>query len=389
MKNFRFSNPTEIIFGKGTEHEVGEITKEHGGKVLLHYGGGSIKKYGLYDKVIKSLEKAGVEYIELGGVQPNPRLQMVYEGIQLCRENNVDFILAVGGGSVIDSAKAIAVGVPYQKDVWNFYVGKDQPEEALPVGVVLTIPAAGSESSVSSVITKEDGMLKRGFNHNLIRPQFAIMNPEITFTLPQYQTSCGVVDMMAHIMERYFTNVDHVDVTDRLCESTLKTIMDNALIIMDEPENYDARAEIMWAGTLAHNGLLGTGRIGDWSSHGIEHEISGIYDVAHGAGLAVVFPAWMKFVYKHNVDRFVQFATRVFNIEQNFDEPERTALEGIKRLENFFKRINMPISLEELDVPDDRLEEMAGKCVPDDGKRGNFVPLSQEDVLEIYKIANQ
>ncbi|MFP4660799.1 MAG: iron-containing alcohol dehydrogenase [Halanaerobiales bacterium] len=389
MNNFDFHNPTKIIFGKDKEKTTGDVVKIHGNKVLLHYGGGSIKKYSLYDTIIDSLKEAGVDFIELGGVQPNPRLGMVNEGIELCRENDIDFILAVGGGSVIDSAKAIAVGVPYDGDVWDFYEGKEQPEEALPVGVVLTIPAAGSESSISSVITNENGWLKRGLNHPIITPEFAIMNPEITFTLPPYQTASGIVDMMAHIMERYFTNVSHVNLTDRLCEGTLKTIIENAAIVMEEPENYDARAEIMWAGTIAHNGLLNTGRIGDWSSHAIEHELSGIYDVAHGAGLAVIFPAWMKYVYKHDINRFVQFASRVFDIDKNYDEPERTALEGIYKLKQFFKRIGMPTSLEDLGIPDDRLEEMAAKCKkPNNGKLGNFVKLSEEDILEIYKIAN-
>lgn len=389
MKNFEFLSSTKIIFGKNTENKAGELSREYGKKVLLHYGGGSIKKFGLYEKVVKSLKEAEVDFIELGGVQPNPRLSLVNEGIKLCRENDIDFILAVGGGSVIDSAKAISLGVPYQGDVWDFYIGQAQPESNLPVGVILTIPAAGSEASNSTVITKEEGNLKRGFNHDMNRPVFAIMNPELTYTLPKYQTAAGVVDMMAHIMERYFTHQSNVNLTDGLCESTLKTIMKNALIAMEEPENYDARAEIMWAGTLAHNGLLGTGRIEDWSSHAIEHELSGIYDVAHGAGLAVVFPAWMQYVYKENINRFVQFATNVFNVDYDYNNPERTALEGIWRLKEFFIRIEMPITLKELNIPADRLEEMAKKCKrPNDGKLGNFVPLTEEDILEILKIAN-
>jgi len=389
MENFQFLSPTKIIFGKDTEQEVGKITKKYSNKILLHYGGGSIKKFGVYDKVIRSLKESNIEFIELGGVQPNPRLSLVQDGIKLCREHDINFILAVGGGSVIDSAKAISLGVPYQGDVWDFYSGQSEPKTTLPLGVILTIPAAGSEASKSTVITKEEGGLKRGFNHELNRPVYAIMNPKITYTLPPYQTACGIVDMMAHIMERYFTNISHVGLTDGLCESALKTIIKNALIVMDEPENYNARAEIMWAGTLAHNDLLGTGRIGDWSSHLIEHEISGIYDVAHGAGLAVVFPAWMKFVYKHNLNRFVQFATSVFNVDQDFDNPERTALEGIWRLKQFFNRIGMPTSLEELNVPTDRLEEMAEKCKrPNNGKLGSFVKLSAEDILTILKIAD-
>lgn len=387
MENFEFYSPTRIIFGRGTEEKVGELTKEYGTKVLLHYGGGSIKKYGLYDKVVKSLQDAGVDFIELGGVQPNPRLGLVKEGIKICLENDIDFILAVGGGSVIDSAKAISLGVPYEGDVWDFFMGKALPEKNLPVGVVLTIPAAGSESSNSVVITKEEGLLKRSCNNDINRPVFAIMNPELTFTLPPYQTASGVVDMMAHIMERYFTHQTDVDLTDGLCESMLKTIMKNALIVMEEPDNYDARAELMWAGTLAHNGLVGTGRIGDWASHAIEHELSAMYDVAHGAGLAVVFPAWMKYVYKHNVNRFAQFAVNVFNVDYDFANPERTALEGIRRLMDFFRRIGMPTNLEELGIPDDRLEEMASKCKrPNNGRLGYFVPLTEEDILEILKL---
>ena len=387
MENFEFYSPTRIIFGRGTEEKVGELTKEYGTKVLLHYGGGSIKKYGLYDKVVKSLQDAGVDFIELGGVQPNPRLGLVKEGIKICRENDIDFILAVGGGSVIDSAKAISLGVPYEGDVWDFFMGKALPDKNLPVGVVLTIPAAGSESSNSVVITKEEGLLKRSCNNDINRPVFAIMNPELTFTLPPYQTASGVVDMMAHIMERYFTHQTDVDLTDGLCESMLKTIMKNALIVMEEPDNYDARAELMWAGTLAHNGLVGTGRIGDWASHAIEHELSAMYDVAHGAGLAVVFPAWMKYVYKHNVNRFAQFAVNVFNVDYDFANPERTALEGIRRLVDFFRKIGMPTNLEELGIPDDRLEEMASKCKrPNNGRLGYFVPLTEEDILEILKL---
>ena len=342
MINFDFLSPTKIIFGRGTESRVGEETAKYGKKVLFLYGGGSIKKTGLYDKVVQSLRESGVEFIELYGVQPNPRLSLVKEGIKICREKGIEFILAVGGGSVIDTAKAIGVGVPYDGDVWDFYVGKAVPVKSLPVGVVLTIAAAGSEASKSSVITNEDGWYKRGLNVEVIRPKFAIMNPELTFTLPPYQTACGTADIMAHIMERYFTNTPNVELTDRLCEGALKTVINNTLIALEEPDNYDARAEIMWAGTLAHNDLLSTGRIGDWTSHQIEHELSGIYDIAHGAGLAIVFPAWMKYVYKHNISRFAQFATRVWNVDYCFECPEKTALEGINRLQEYFRRIGLP-----------------------------------------------
>jgi hypothetical protein len=384
MRNFVYHNTTKIIFGKGTEEEVGEYTKNHGSKVLLHYGGGSIKKYGTYDKVVESLNNAGIEFVELGGVKPNPRLDLVKEGIEIVEKEDIDFILAVGGGSVIDSAKAIAVGHYYDGDVWDFFVGKEKIKEALPIGTVLTIPAAGSESSSSCVITKMDGQLKRSINTNLIRPRFAIMNPEITYTLPDYQTAAGAADIMAHIMERYFTNVENVELTDRLCESSLKTIITNTPKVLKDNENYNARAEIMWTGSIAHNNLLDTGRIGDWASHGIEHELSGIYDVAHGAGLTVIFPAWMNYVYQHDLERFAQFAVRVWDVDPDFKDLEWTAEQGIKKLREFFASIGMPLTLKELDIPADRLEEMAEKAVQN-GPQGNFVKLDKEDVLNIYK----
>lgn len=386
MQNFEFLSPTKIIFGKDTEHKVGEETKNHADKVLLHYGGGSIKKSGLYDKVVKSLNDAGVAFIELSGVKPNPRLSLVKEGIDICRKENIQFILAVGGGSVIDSAKAIAAGVPYKGDVWDFFEEKLPIEKALSVGVVLTIPAAGSEASKSCVITNEEGWYKKAVNYDVLRPKFAIMNPELTYTLPPYQTACGAADIMAHVMERYFTNELHADFTDRLCEATLKTIIHNAPIALKQPDNYHARAEMMWASTIAHNDFLGTGRIADWASHRIEHELSGIYDVAHGAGLAVVFPAWMKYVYKHNMSRFIQFAVRVWNVEHCFDDPEQTALEGIQRLENFFRAMGLPVTLKELDIPGDRLEEMAGKAT-EAGVLGNLTKIDRDDVLNILQLA--
>ncbi|MFW5885622.1 MAG: iron-containing alcohol dehydrogenase [Halanaerobium sp.] len=386
MQNFTFQNTTKIVFGQGTEKEVGEHTAKYGSKVLLHYGGGSIKKYGTYDRVVESLEKAGVDYVELGGVEPNPKLSLVKEGIELAHKENVDFILAVGGGSVIDSAKAIAVGYFYDGDVWDFFTREAEITEALPIGVVLTIPAAGSESSDSAVVTKMEGMYKRDIGSELIRPKFAIMNPEITFTLPNYQTACGAVDIMAHIMERYFTNTENVELTDRLSESALKTIIKNVPIVLENNEDYAARAEVMWTGTIAHNNLLGTGREEDWSSHGIEHELSGIYDVAHGAGLAVVFPAWMNYVYQHDLERFAQFAVRVWDVDPDFKDLEWTARQGIKKTKEFFKSIGMPVTLAELDIPADRLQEMAAKAT-ENGPLGNFVKLDTEDVLNIYKSA--
>lgn len=386
MRDFRFLSPTQIIFGKNTQSAAGVETKKYGSKVLLHYGGGHIKKSGLYQQIIDSLNEAEVEYIELGGVQPNPRLGLVKQGVALCREKGVDFVLAVGGGSVIDSAKAIALGVLYDGDVWDFYSGKARPKETLPVGVVLTIPAAGSEASDSSVITN-DGY-KRGLTTNVQRARFAIMNPELSFTLPPYQTACGISDIMAHVMERYFTNVPNVELTDRLCEATLKTVINNAYIVMEQPDNYDARAEIMWAGTLAHNNLLSTGRIGDFASHQIEHELSAINDVAHGAGLSVIFPAWMKYVYKHDIARFTQFAVRVWNVEQSFSDPEKTVLEGIERLEAFYQSIGLPVRLSEIGITEQEFATIARKCKKNDGETtGHFVKLDEEDIISILKIA--
>lgn len=388
MENFEFLSPTRIIFGRGVEQRVGAETKKYSEKVLLHYGGGSIKRSGLYDKVVASLQEAGVKYIELAGVQPNPRLSLVREGIKICREEGIDFILAVGGGSVIDSAKAIALGTPYSGDVWDFWSNKAQPQTALPVGVVLTIPAAGSEASDSAVITNEDGWFKWGLNHELNRPRFAIMNPELTFTLPPYQTACGAVDIMAHVMERYFTDVKHVDLTDHLCEAVLKTMINNTPIALARPDDYNARAEMMWAGTLAHNGLLSTGRLGDWAAHLIEQELSAIYDVAHGAGLAVIFPAWMKYTLPRNLEKFAQFAVRVWGVEPDFEDPERTAREGIHRLEEFYRRIGMPTRLGELGIGTDRLEEMARKSIkPWKTSVGNVSKLTSDEVLEVLKLA--
>lgn len=388
MENFTFQNPTKIIFGKGTENNVGVETCRYGKKILLHYGGGSIKETGLYERIVSSLKEAGVEFLELPGVKPNPRLSLVNEGIKICRENNIDFILAVGGGSVIDSAKAIAIGVPYSGDVWDFFIKKAVPEEALPVGTVLTIPAAGSEAGKGCVITNESGWYKRAVNSDLIYPKFSILNPELAFTIPKNQVVNGASDIMAHIMERYFTVVLNVELTDRLCEAVLKTVINNVPVVLRQPDNYDAWAEIMWAGTIAHNNLLSTGRTGDWASHDIEHELSGIYDVAHGAGLAVVLPAWMKYVYKHDTRRFSQYAVRVWNVDYSFWAPEKTALEGIARLEEFYKSIGLPTKLRDLNIPADRLDEMADKCTNSgELKIGNFVKLGKSDVLNILELA--
>lgn len=388
MDNFTFHNPTKIIFGKATENKVGAEVKRYSQKVLLCYGGGSIKRTGLYDRVINSLKENNIEYFQISGVKPNPRLSLVKEGIKLCREKNINFILAVGGGSVIDTAKAIAVGVPYEGDVWDFYVGKARVKAALPVGTILTIPAAGSEASNSSVITNEEGWYKKGLTTNYIYPVFSILNPELTYTLPAYQTACGAADMMAHIMERYFTNTDNVELTDRLCEATLKTIINNVPKAIEDPEDYNSRAEIMWSATIAHNNLLNTGRIGDWASHAIEHELSAIYDIPHGAGLSIIFPAWMKYVYSHDINRFLQFSARVWDVDFHFSSPEEIALEGINRMMNFFKSIGLPVTLREAGISDDKFEEMAGKCT-NFGQHtvGNFVKLTRDDIINIYKLA--
>lgn len=389
MENFTFQNPTRIIFGRGAENQVGKEAAKYGKKILLHYGGGSIKKSGLYQRIVNSLNEAGVHFIELSGVKPNPRLSLVHQGIKLCREQGIQLILAVGGGSVIDSAKAIAMGIPYTGDVWDIFTGKATLKEALPVGTILTIPAAGSEASTASVITNEDGWYKRGFNSELIYPKFSILNPELAFTLPKYQVACGISDIMAHVMERYFTNTPNVELMDRLCESTLKTVINNAPLVLEQPNNYDAWAEVMWAGTVAHNNLLNTGRTGDWGSHDIEHELSAIYDVAHGAGLAVIFPAWMKYVYKHDLNRFVQYAVRVWNVEHSFWSPEKTALEGIRRLEDFYHSIGLATDLKGIGIDESRLEEMADKCTNSDRATvGNFAKLGRADVLRILTSAN-
>jgi alcohol dehydrogenase len=388
MDNFVFQNPTKIIFGKGVENQAGQETARYSKKILLHYGGNSAKHSGLYNRVTASLKEAGVDFVELGGVKPNPRLSLVREGIKICREQGVGFVLAVGGGSVIDSAKAIAIGVPYPGDVWDFYTGKAKVKEALPTGTILTIPAAGSEASRGSVITNEDGWYKRSADDEVMYPRFSILNPEMAFTLPKFQVGCGAADIMAHLLERYFTNTQHVEFIDRLIESALKTIVHNAPIVLAQPENYAAWAEIMWAGTIAHNDLLGTGRVGDWASHQIEHEVSGIYDVAHGAGLAVIFPAWMKYVYKHDLQRFSQIAVRVWNVDQNFWSAEETALEGIRSIESFFQSIGLATTLTGLGITDDRLDEMANKCTGSGmGSVGNFVPLKKADVYHILKLA--
>ena len=387
MNNFQFYSPTEFVFGKGTENETGKYVKKHGGsKVLLHYGGGSAVKSGLLDRVKKSLDENKIAYVELGGVQPNPRDTLVYKGIELCRKENVDFILSVGGGSVIDSSKAIAMGVPYDGDFWDFYTSK-RPEKALPVGTVLTIAAAGSEGSGDTVITKEDGGYKRGSGADILRPKFSIMNPKLTCTLPAYQTACGATDIMAHVFERYISNTTEVEITDRLCEAVLLTMIKETPRVIADPYNYEARANIMWAGTVAHTNIVGVGREQDWNSHGIEHELSALYDCAHGAGLAVIMPAWMEFVYKDNVMRFAQAAVRVWGCEMNFENPQATAFEGITRFRKFLHDIGMPINFAELGAKSEDIPKLVDKFGVGDGRTGGFKALSAKDVTEIYNIA--
>lgn len=389
MINFEFSNTTEIVFGKETQKQVGEKIRKYSDcdKVLVVYGSDRIKKDGLFDEVAESLKGQKIEIVELGGVKPNPRLGLVREGIELCRKQGISFILAIGGGSAIDTAKAIGVGVPYDGDVWDFFLGKDTPKKTLMTATVCTIPAAGSESSLSAVITNEDGWYKKSINLDLIRPVFSIVNPELTYSLPAYQIGCGVVDMMTHIMERYFTNTTHVDLTDRLCEAALRSILANGEKTLMEPENYDYRAEIVWAGTLAHNGLLNTGRVQDWASHRIALEMSGLYDIAHGASLSIVYPNWMKYVYKHDMDRFVQFAVRVFDVDLAYGQKEEMILEGIARMQEFFRKLGMPLTFADAGMPVDRFEEMADKATYGDTiPVGNFVKIGKEAMIDIYNL---
>jgi len=388
MDNFIYHNPTKILFGHGMENEVGAEVARYSRRILLHFGGGSIKKSGLYDRVVASLKRGGVEWVELGGVKPNPRLSLVHDGVKLCREHQLDFVLAVGGGSSIDSSKAIAMGAANDGEVWDYFIGKRELTRALPVGTVLTIPAAGSESSTASVVTNEDGWIKRGFNSELIYPKFSVLNPELAFTLPAFQVACGSADIMSHLMERYFTNSRNVAFVDRLLEATMKTVIAQAPKVLAKPTDYDAWSELMWAGTIAHNNLLNTGRVGDWGSHDIEHEISGIYDVAHGAGLAVVFPAWMKHVLDHDLDRFVQWSVRVWNVELDIFDKEATARAGIARLEAFFHSIGLGTTLASLKVGTDRIDEMARKATDGDTRRiGNFVKLDSAQVAKVLKLA--
>ena len=392
MMNFDYCVPTRLIFGAGVENEVGEKLAPHAKKVLLHYGGKSIKRSGLYDRVVKSLNDAKVDFVELGGVVPNPRVSLAREGIELCKKESVDLILAVGGGSVIDSAKAIAVGFYYDGDVWDLYTGKSALiKQALPIATILTIPAAGSEASNSSVISNEELEMKMPCGTPYMRPLMSFINPELFFTLPKHQVANGVTDMMSHIFERYFTNTTHTDLTDGLCETTLKTIMKNAPLVLNNMSDYDAWFEVGFAGTVAHMDLLGLGRMQDWGCHNMEHELSAIYDIAHGAGLAVLTPGWMEYVYKDNIQMFVQFAVNVMGVEGSFRDPDAIVMEGIERLRAFFKRIGQPATLHELGIGEDKLEEMAKKATGvayghDERPLGGLKKLNWQDVLAIYDI---
>ena len=389
MDNFTFYSPTYFVFGKDEEINAGHYVKRFGGsKVLIHFGGGSAQKSGLLDKIRSSLKNEGIRFVELGGVKPNPRDGLVYEGINLCRKENIDFILAVGGGSVIDSAKAIAAGAVYDGDFWDYYEGKTV-DKALPIGTVLTISAAGSEGSGDSVITKEKGMFKRATTGEALRPKFSILDPALTQTLPAYQTACGITDILAHLYERYLTNTKDVEVTDRMIEALMLTMIKEGPIAVADSNDYQSRANIMWAGMMAHNNSCGVGRSQDWTSHNIEHELSALYDCAHGAGLAVVMPAVFTYNLKHDVMRFAKVAVRVWGVEMDFEHPEVTALEGINALRRFLKLIGMPGNFAELGAKEEDIDELAHKCCYGDvntGTTGGFVTLNEDDVKAIYRL---
>ena len=393
MKNFTYYAPTRVMFGKGTEEELGKIVSGYGfHKVLIHFGGGSVKRSGLLERLEKSLAAAGVEYVEFGGVQPNPKLSLVREAIQVCVQEQADLVLAVGGGSVIDSAKCVAAGAAEPSvDPWEYLSRVKTVDKSLPVGVVLTIAASGSEMRSSCVITKEDGGLKRSFNSDLSRPLFAIMNPELTYSVSKFQTGCGTVDIMMHTLERYFGTDGEAPLTDRLAEGLLKEVIEAGRIADREPDNYEARAALMWAGSLSHNSLTGLGRDYFMTAHQIEHELSGMFDqVAHGAGLSVLFPAWCRYIYKYAIPRFCQYAVRVWNLDMNYEHPERTALAGIQATEEYFRSLGMPTRMGELGIAltDAQIEELAEKAtffgtriMPD------YIPIGKKEIIEILREA--
>ena len=391
MYNFEYYTPTFIEFGKKSEEKVAQLIKaQNGKKVLIHYGGHRAKKSGLIDKIEKLLTEENIPYVELGGVVPNPRLSLVYKGIELAKKENVDFILAVGGGSVIDSAKAIGYGIANEGDVWDFYAQKRVTDKCVPVGVVLTIAAAGSEMSNSSVITNDETGLKRSYHTEISRPRFAIMNPEFTMTLPEYQTACGCTDIMMHTMERYFTAGETMELTDKIAESVMQIVLKNAPILLEQPDNYESRAEVMWAGSLSHNGLTGCGiKNKDFATHMLEHELGGVYDVAHGAGLAAVWGSWARYVYKECLGRFKKFAINVMNVEEVGND-EEIALKGIEAMEKFYHSIGMPTSIKELglELSDADIEKLADQCCDAcGGHKGSAKVLYREDIVKIYKMA--
>lgn len=388
MNNFDFKNPAQVVFGKDIYKQLPDLIKKYGGsKVLLHMGGGSIKANGIYDEVKSALDNSDLEVTELWGVKPNPHLSLVLEGIEICKEKDIDFVLALGGGSVIDSAKAIAAGVALGGDVWEFFEGKRPVDKSLPIGAILTIPAAGSETSASCVITNKEINIKCSFNSGEVIPKFALMNPEVCYSLPNYQTACGAVDIIAHMLERYFTPTKDVYFTDRLIEGGVETVMHFAPKAIAEPKNYDYRAQIMWAGSIAHNNLLSTGRDGDWSSHSIGHQLSANYDMAHGETLAIIIPAWMKYVYKTDVNRFSQLATRVFGIAPNLMNTEQVALDGIEAFEKFITELGLCTRLSQAGINDKFFDTMSINALKGNDTLGMFVKLTAKDVEEIYKLA--
>lgn len=389
MQNFMYNTPTQVFFGRGVEKEIGPQLKARGyKKIMLHYGGGSIKRTGLYDKVTASLQDAGIDWIELGGVEPNPKISFVRECLDICRKEQIDFILAVGGGSVIDSAKAIAMGLANEKDPWEIITGGKMPEKTFPVGAVLTISAAGSEMSNSHVITNEEFHMKRGLNTEMVRPVIAFMNPENTFTVSPFQTGCGIVDIMMHTLERYLTLDEDAILTDRIAEALLVSVKEAGPAALKNPEDYDARSTLMWASSLSHNGLTGCGKNSGFTVHKLEHDFSGLFDhIAHGAGLSVLFPAWAAYVYKDNVKKFARLAEKVMDIPASEDK-EAMALAGIQAFKAYFHSLGMPVTMAELGVPADAYEQIANLTTANDTKKvPGFRELTKADLLAIYKLA--
>lgn len=387
MENFEFYNPCRILFGDGKLDRLGELIRAYSDNILLVYGKSSIRKMGLYDEIVTILNRDGIRFTEIGGVEANPKLNLVYQGIAIGREKQIGFILAVGGGSVIDTAKAIAVGIPYSGDVWNVLQRYETATRSLPIGTVLTAVGSGSEMSNSCVITKMPEGLKRSFDNEINIPKFSILDPRYTFSVSPRQTACGSADILSHLMERYFTQVKQADVTDRMLEGLMQTVILYAPRAMEHPEDYDARAELMWAGTLAQNGLLNTGRIGDWACHGIEHEISGEYDIPHGMGLAMITGSWMRYVYSSYPARFTQFARRVFHVDYPDYDEEHIIQEGIYRLEQFFIRLGLPVSTAQLNMSHEVMERLAEQAVYKSPTKGRFRKLTKEDLVKILEMA--